>query len=175
LNITIPGLSVRKAETTIEMASGGTLMIAGLIKSDTLHTMDGLPGVQDLPILGELFKSKSFARHESELLIIVTPYLVDSYAEPDAVAEASVPETLQTDPKAFSDKEPEAAAEEAVENIKVIPSALSEKTEQPVRSAKVDETASPLSQRLMGNLRKTYGKHMPEKVGAGQGFGYIVD
>ncbi|MCE9508441.1 MAG: type II and III secretion system protein family protein [Alphaproteobacteria bacterium] len=175
LNITIPGLSVRKAETTVEVASGGTIMIAGLIKSDTLHTLDGLPGVQDLPILGELFKSKSFARNESELLIIVTPYLVDSYAEPDAVAEASEPEMLQTDPEAFSNKEPEMTTEKAAGNIKATSSDVPEKTERPVRSAKAEAGTSPLSQRLVDNLRKTYGKHMPEKVGAGQGFGYIVD
>lgn len=90
VNTRIPGLTVRRAETTVQMGSGGTIMIAGLIKSDTLNNMNGVPGVQDLPILGELFKSKSFARNESELLILVTPYIVKPYKMENAIKELPV-------------------------------------------------------------------------------------
>ena len=76
VGVDVPGLSVRRAETTVELGSGGSMMIAGLIKSETAHTINGLPGAQDLPILGELFKSKSFQRDETELVVMVTPYLV---------------------------------------------------------------------------------------------------
>ena len=79
--VDIPGLTTRRAETTVEIGSGGTLMIAGLIKSETVNTLNGMPGVQDLPVIGELFKSKSFRRDESEVLIMVTPYLVKPYAK----------------------------------------------------------------------------------------------
>jgi len=81
----IDGLRVRRAETTVEMASGNTIMIAGLIKSDSINSLSGFPGLQDIPVLGELFKSKSFQRNESELLIMVTPYLVKPYAEAEAI------------------------------------------------------------------------------------------
>lgn len=86
LGIDIPGLSVRRAQTTVEMGSGGTLMIAGLIQSETTQGLSGLPGASSIPILGDLFKSKSFNREESEVLIVVTPILVKPYGEAQAVA-----------------------------------------------------------------------------------------
>ncbi len=82
--INIPGLTVRRARTTVEMSSGSSLMIAGLLKSDTTNALNGLPGVSSIPVLGDLFESKSFARDETELVILVTPYLVQTFAEPDA-------------------------------------------------------------------------------------------
>ncbi len=82
--IDVPGLTVRRAKTTVEMGSGSSLMIAGLIRSETTNALNGIPGVSDLPVLGELFKSRSFARDETELLIVVTPYLVETYEEPQA-------------------------------------------------------------------------------------------
>ncbi len=80
----IPGLSVRRAQTTVQMASGGTIMIAGLLRSTSTEGLNGLPGFKDLPILGELFKSKSFRRGESELVFLVTPYLVEPFADQQA-------------------------------------------------------------------------------------------
>lgn len=82
--VDIPGLSVRRAETTVELASGGTIMIAGLIQSGTVDGLNGLPGIKDVPILGDLMKSKSFQRDESELIILVTPYLVKPFAKAEA-------------------------------------------------------------------------------------------
>lgn len=72
----IPAFDVRRASTTVEMASGGSLMIAGLLSSSTTKGLSGLPGIKDTPVLGDLVKSDSFQRDESEVLIIVTPYLV---------------------------------------------------------------------------------------------------
>ena len=75
--LNIPGLSVRRAETTVEMASGQTLMIAGLLKEQTKETIDGLPGMTGLPVLGALFRSRDYLSGETELVILVTPYIVN--------------------------------------------------------------------------------------------------
>ncbi|MGE0829938.1 MAG: type II and III secretion system protein family protein, partial [Hyphomonadaceae bacterium] len=74
--VTIPALQVRRAETTVEMPSGGALVMAGLIQERTRHAMEGVPGVMNSPILGTLFRSRDFINNETELVIIVTPYLV---------------------------------------------------------------------------------------------------
>ena len=75
--VTIPSLKVRRAETTVELPSGGSLMIAGLIQEQTKQTIDGVPGAKDIPIIGALFRSRDFINDETELVVIVTPYLVD--------------------------------------------------------------------------------------------------
>ena len=74
---TIPGLTVRRANTTIELASGQSFAIAGLIQNSGQVNNTSLPGLGDIPIIGELFKSNKFQRSETELVIIVTPYLVN--------------------------------------------------------------------------------------------------
>lgn len=73
---TVPGLTVRRANTTIELASGQSFAIAGLIQNNSAVTTNSIPGLGDIPILGELFRSNKFQRNETELVIIVTPYLV---------------------------------------------------------------------------------------------------
>ncbi|KAF0173683.1 MAG: type II and III secretion system protein family protein [Hyphomonadaceae bacterium] len=74
--ITIPALQVRRAETTVEMPSGGALVMAGLIQERTRQALEGIPGAKDLPVFGPLFRSRDFVNNETELVIIVTPYLV---------------------------------------------------------------------------------------------------
>lgn len=78
--LTIPALSVRRAETTVELPSGQSMMIAGLIDSSTRQTLDQVPGVRNVPILGALFRSRDFINEETEMVVIVTPYLVDPTA-----------------------------------------------------------------------------------------------
>ncbi|AWC25762.1 type II and III secretion system protein family protein [Aminobacter sp. P9b] len=70
-------LSIRKrlADTTVELPSGGSMMIAGLVRDDVRQAVNGLPGLSKIPVLGTLFRSRDFVRNESELVIIVTPYL----------------------------------------------------------------------------------------------------
>ena len=80
-DIEVPGLDVRRATTTVEMGSGARLMIAGLLQSEAFKTMSGLPGMTRTPILGELFQSENFQRNETELVILVTPYLVEPFAD----------------------------------------------------------------------------------------------
>ena len=72
----VPGLSVRRADTTVELASGESFAIAGLFQNNISSQVQSLPGLGDLPVLGALFRSESFLRNESELVIIVTPYVV---------------------------------------------------------------------------------------------------
>lgn len=74
--ISIPSISTRRAKTTVELGSGQSFAIAGLLQNDTAQTASKLPGLGDIPILGALFKSKRFERNETELLIVVTPYMV---------------------------------------------------------------------------------------------------
>ena len=81
--VTIPGLSVNRAETTVEMPSGGSLVIAGLLQEDITDTIEGVPGLKDIPILGALFRSSSFQKKETELVISVTPYLIRPIGQND--------------------------------------------------------------------------------------------
>ena len=74
--ITVPGLVTRRAETTVELGSGQSFMIAGLLQNGTTQDVNKMPGLGDLPILGMLFKSDRFRRQETELVIVITPYLV---------------------------------------------------------------------------------------------------
>ncbi len=74
--ISIPSLTTRRAETTVELASGQSFAIAGLILDNTRQDSTKIPGLGDLPILGALFQSDRFQRNETELVIIVTPYIV---------------------------------------------------------------------------------------------------
>ena len=75
-NFDVPALVTRRAETTVELGSGQSFMLAGLIRNNTTNSIDKAPFLGDLPILGALFRSSSFRRQETELVIIVTPYLV---------------------------------------------------------------------------------------------------
>jgi pilus assembly protein CpaC len=74
--ITIPALQVRRAETTLEMSSGSSIVMAGLIQERTRHALEGVPGVMNTPVIGSLFRSRDFVNNQTELVVIVTPYLV---------------------------------------------------------------------------------------------------
>jgi len=74
--IVVPGLSVRRAATTVELPSGGSLMIAGLLREDTRQNIDQLPGLGNLPVLGALFRSRDYMSGETELVIIIEAYIV---------------------------------------------------------------------------------------------------
>jgi pilus assembly protein CpaC len=83
--LVIPGLNVRRADTTVELGSGQSFAIAGLLQDQTTLTGSGVPGLGDVPILGALFRSDSFQRNQSELVIIVTPYIVKPVNDPTAL------------------------------------------------------------------------------------------
>ncbi|GGZ20651.1 type II and III secretion system protein family protein [Asticcacaulis endophyticus] len=82
--LSVPAISVRRVETSVEMASGSSLMIAGLLQSEYRQAVDALPGMTTLPVIGTLFRSRDFLNRETELVVIVTPYLV-SPTRPDAL------------------------------------------------------------------------------------------
>jgi pilus assembly protein CpaC len=79
--LTIPALAVRRAETTIELPSGGSFAIAGLMQHTTKQMIDAFPGVKDLPVLGALFRSRDFQNDETELVVTVSAYLVNPVSE----------------------------------------------------------------------------------------------
>jgi pilus assembly protein CpaC len=89
----VPSLTVRRAETTVELASGQTFAIGGLVQSQNQITANAVPGLGDIPILGELFKSDQFQHNESELVILATPYLVQPISNPAAPAVPTDPST----------------------------------------------------------------------------------
>ena len=72
----IPGLITRRAETTLELGSGQSMVIGGLLQNSTQNQIDKTPGIGDVPILGALFRSNGWKRNETELMIVITPYLV---------------------------------------------------------------------------------------------------
>ncbi|MGF6902251.1 type II and III secretion system protein family protein [Paraburkholderia sp. GAS348] len=75
--ITVPGLSVRRADTTVELASGQSFAIGGLLQTNTTDIVSQVPGLGSIPILGKLFSSTNYLNNKTELVIIVTPYLVE--------------------------------------------------------------------------------------------------
>jgi len=79
--ISVPSVKTRRAETTLEIPSGGSLAMAGLIQEQTKQAVNGMPGVDQLPILGQLFRSQDFVNNQTELMVIVTPYVVRAVAQ----------------------------------------------------------------------------------------------
>ena len=78
---TIPSIKTRRAETTLEIPSGGSIAMAGLISEQTKQAVNGMPGVDQIPILGGLFRSQDYVNHETELMVIVSPYVVRAVAQ----------------------------------------------------------------------------------------------
>ena len=86
--LVIPGLQVRRANSTVEVPSGGSIVMAGLIQQQSKRSMAGWPGLMKIPVLGALFRSNDYLRSETELAIFVTPYLakavgIDKLQSPD--------------------------------------------------------------------------------------------
>jgi pilus assembly protein CpaC len=78
--LTVPALAVRRTETTVELPSGGSLVIGGLLQKQTKHNIDAFPGLKNLPVLGALFQSRDYQNNETELVVMVTAYMVDPVA-----------------------------------------------------------------------------------------------
>lgn len=81
--LTIPSIRARRAETVVEIPSGGALALAGMIREQTKAQINGLPGLMQLPILGALFKSRDYLNSQTELMILVTPYIVRAVKQKD--------------------------------------------------------------------------------------------
>jgi pilus assembly protein CpaC len=80
-SLTIPAIRTRRAETTLEIPSGGSMAMAGLIQQQTKQAVNGMPGIDSLPILGALFRSQDFVNNETELMVLVTPYVVRAVSQ----------------------------------------------------------------------------------------------
>ncbi|HET7850224.1 MAG TPA: type II and III secretion system protein family protein [Pseudolabrys sp.] len=99
-SITIPSITTRRAETTVEIPSGGSLALAGMIQEQTKQAISGVPGLMQLPVLGTLFKSRDFINNQTELVVLVTPYIVHAVAEKklsrpdDGFADPSDPSSI---------------------------------------------------------------------------------
>ena len=97
--VSIPGFRTRNNTTTVELPSGGSIASAGLISTQTQQAINGFPALMNLPVLGALFRSRDYQRNETELLIVVTPYIVHA-VDPNQVVrpdqnfqDASDPQT----------------------------------------------------------------------------------
>jgi pilus assembly protein CpaC len=96
----LPSVKVRRADTTVEIPSGGSLAMAGMIQEQTKQQINGLPGLMQLPVLGTLFKSREYVNRQTELMVIVTPYVVRAVARKelsrpdDGFVDASDPSTV---------------------------------------------------------------------------------
>ncbi len=84
--LTIPALNVRRAETTVELPSGGSFAIAGLMQHTTKQEIDRFPGLGQMPVLGALFRSRDYQNNETELVVLVSAYLVDPTGIKDLAA-----------------------------------------------------------------------------------------
>jgi len=82
-SLIIPSIKTRRAETTLEIPSGGSMAMAGLIAEQTKQAINGLPGLSQLPVLGTLFRSRDYVNNQTELMVLVTPYVVRAVAQKD--------------------------------------------------------------------------------------------
>lgn len=171
----VPGLNVRRASTTVEVPSGGGLMIAGLLESQAVKGMAGLPGIREVPVLGDLVSSRSFSREESELIVMVTAYLVKPYAE--RAAELQKPQNVMSTAalRNMPALRPAAVEEIPVENVTA---AATVDVPQPVAIHKgkpaSGDSSSPLSSSFADNIRRIYGQKAPPILDEPDRFGYIV-
>jgi pilus assembly protein CpaC len=81
--LTVPSIRTRRAETTVEIPSGGAMAMAGLIHEQTKQAINGFPGLAQLPVLGTLFRSRDFVNSQTELMVLVTPFVVRAVAQKD--------------------------------------------------------------------------------------------
>lgn len=187
--ISVPTFNVRRAETTVELPSGGTLMIAGLLQSDSISALTQIPGVGKVPVVGDLLKSDSFQRNESELVVMITPYLVKPFAQNEAAPVAPpVDKTSAADvngiPRlSMEDLEtlPEEGAAPARKMAMAPPTGLSQEPmlkETPLdkKPAEPEREKNALSRVFESNIKRTYGSKKVDNVMKDMGsFGYMTE
>jgi len=99
-SLTVPSIVTRRAETVVEIPSGGSLALAGMIQQKTKQQINGVPGLMEVPILGTLFRSRDYINNQSELVVLVTPYIVHAVAQnklsrpDDGYADPADPSTV---------------------------------------------------------------------------------
>lgn len=187
--INVPTFNVRRAETTVELPSGGTLMIAGLLQSDSISALTQIPGVGKVPVVGDLLKSDSFQRNESELVVMITPYLVKPFAQneaapvPPPVEKTSAADVNGIPRLSMQDLEalPEEEAAPARKMAMAPPTGLSQQpilkdTPLPAKPAEPEREKNALSRVFESNIKRTYGSKKVENVMKDMGsFGYMTE
>ncbi len=166
-NLQIPGLDVRRASTTVEINSGGSLMMAGLLRSENIKGLSGLPGIKDTPVIGDLVSSKSFQRQETELVVVVTPYLVQPFADPN---QSQVMENAALNDE-FLPPLPPIPGEKGLMKDKVDRAPIAQA--QPPRPLR--DRTSPLSKVFSNNMKRVYGDRVSGVPGADKSYGYLID
>lgn len=177
--INVPTFNVRRAETNVELPSGGTLMIAGLIKSDSISGLTQLPGVGDVPVVGDLIKSDTFRRAESEVVVMITPYLVQPFAQNRATPRA-VPTRPVTEAGPDTNYGAMVPQDRDFNNIPRLSEAdLNGPYGLPYQSnddMPVERQASQLTNFFSKNIRRLYDHKAPNELLRGEsGFGYLLD
>lgn len=174
-DIQVPGLDVRRASTTVEINSGGSLMMAGLLKSSNTKGLSGIPGIKDAPVLGELMSSKSFQREETELVVIVTPYLVQPFADHTQAQPIDEEELgdllLPPPPPTAAMTPPDKGQSKALYNQVEAKKMADEKSTQKV----IVQNSSPMSNVFKNNMQKIYGDRLKNNMPSNQAFGYMTD
>jgi pilus assembly protein CpaC len=168
--IQIPGLDVRRASTTVEINSGGTLMMAGLLKSESVKGMAGIPGIKDTPVIGDLLSSDSFSRDETELVVLVTPYLVQPYAD----KSQSVPMINEGDLGDLPPPPPAGLLPPGKEK----PVKKSEAASGLPKTMPAPEPLSPnspLSKAFSKNMNRIYGDRLGDLSKEKQSYGYMLE
>lgn len=157
--VNVPTFNVRRAETNVELPSGGTLMIAGLIKSDSISGLTQLPGIGDVPVVGDLIKSDTFRREETEVVVMITPYLVEPFAQNNAATAAVQPTPVTQVGPAM--------------NYGALTPQDTDLPRPPPEPSYVD---SNLSGVFSNNMRRIYGQRAPnDLINDDAGFGYVLD
>lgn len=164
--INVPTFNVRRAETTVELPSGGTLMIAGLLQSDSISGLTQLPGIGDIPVVGDLVKSDTFARDESEVVVMITPYLVQPFAQNRAAPKA-MPVNMPDDFKGHT-HDYDSHDDHGNHGDHGVYGAI-EAPREPARQA--DQTKDLFS----NTVRRLYGNDAPEDLLSSRHVGYILD
>ncbi|WP_433995352.1 type II and III secretion system protein family protein [Bradyrhizobium betae] len=98
-SLTVPSIKTRRADTTLEIPSGGSMAIAGLIQDQTKRAVNGMPGMMQIPLLGALFRSQDFVNSQTELMVLVTPYIVRA-VNPKQLSRPDDGFTSASDPEA---------------------------------------------------------------------------
>lgn len=188
--ITVPTFNVRRADTTVELPSGGTLMIAGLLQSDSVSSLTSLPGVNKIPVVGDLIKSDSFQRNETELVVMITPYLVTPFAQNNAAPDiepvkTSAVDNLDNIPRLSMEDlgtlPEEDSAKPAPKMAMAPPTGLSQEPmlkETPLakQEAQPEREKNALSRVFENNMKRTYNSKKVDSVMKDMGsFGYMMD
>lgn len=163
--VNVPTFNVRRADTTVELPSGGTLMIAGLIQSESISGLTQLPGIGDIPVVGDLIKSDTFKRNESEVIVMITPYLIEPFAQNQSKIAPSKEISSVTGDNVFNGAYMSAEDTFYIEDDNGLPV-----------SHPAERSSSSINSIFSDNIRRIYGKKAPTNMlDQTVGYGYLLE